>query len=83
MKKRYVYFVSVWDYSSHRGTFHDVVYNLEIALDEPVTTIEQVREMQNKARSITLVSPCCRIINYQFLREETEPEQEKDCPAKV
>ncbi len=55
---------------------------MEIALDEPVTTIEQVREMQNKARSIML-GCYCYIINYQFLREETEPEQERECPAKV
>lgn len=78
MKKRYVYFVSVWN-----NAVHSEVHNMEIVLDEPVTTIKQVREMQNKARSIVLVSPCCRIINYQLLREETEPEQERECPAKV
>lgn len=77
MKKRYVYFVSVWYYA-----VHSVVYNMEIALDEPVTTIKQVREMQDKARLI-MWGGYCYIINYQFLREETEQEQEKDCPAKV
>ncbi len=82
MKKRYVYFVSVWDCPSHTGVFHSRVCNMEIALDEPVTTIEQVREMENEARSIML-GCYCYIINYQFLREETEPEQERECPAKV
>ena len=76
MKKRYVYFVSVWYYA-----VHSVVYNMEIALDEPVTTIKQVREMQDKANQI--MRNDCRIITYQLLREETEQEQEKDCPAKV
>lgn len=76
MNKRYVYFVSVWYYA-----VHSVVYNMEIALDEPVTTIKQVREMQDKANQI--MRNDCRIITYQLLREETEPKQEKDCPAKV
>lgn len=76
MKKRYVYFVSVWN-----NAVHSEVHNMEIVLDEPVTTIKQVREMEDKA--IWIMKNDCRIITYQLLREETEPKQEKDCPAKV